>query len=511
MLALTSHIQVIKLSIVKYICTMRRFTVEFMFFSALATLVGCKKTDNQYAIKSAPTFSEAEHYPAGDATVSYLPRASFELPAANLPQALKSEFYAGKALANQPWVKAPTITTARDGLGPIYNARTCLACHINGGKGLVPESTDQPLFSAFVRVSLPGEGEKEQGALFLTQYGDQLQTQSVALAHQLQKNWPDKIKNDVAPEAYVYLKWKTKNFIYPDGDSVTLRWPELDIRHLAYGSLPEETLTSLRVAPAIMGAGLIELIPQSSINALADADDKNGDGISGRVNKVWDAVTQSTQSGRFGLKANRPNMDMVVAGAFANDIGVTNPLFPGQPCTKMQASCLNQPSGDDAEGVELPQHLLNLVINFNRNVGVPARRKIHGEAGIRGREIFYQIGCSLCHQPSFKTAKSDVYPHLSEQTIWPYSDFLLHDMGKDLADGRPDFGASGSEWRTPPLWGVGLSQEVNGSNALLHDGRAKTVEEAILWHGGEAEQSKTLFVGLTKTDRDALIRFVNSL
>lgn len=226
---------------------------------------------------------------------------------------------------------------------------------------------------------------------------------------------------------------------------------------------------------------------------------------------VWDVETNTTQPGRFGLKANKPTLAMTVAGAFANDLGISNPLFKSQPCSAMQKYCLDAPTGNDQNGHELTSQQLNSVINFNRNLAPLKARNLDKDTVRAGRNLFYQTGCHSCHNPSFKTGDSEQFPHLAKQTIWPYTDLLVHDMGIELSDNRPDFLASGQEWRTPPLWGIGLQSKVNGSTALLHDGRANTIEEAVLWHGGEAEQSKLSFMQLEKNQRDLLILFVNSI
>ncbi len=469
-------------------------------------LVGCSS--------DIPSVTKEENYPGGNTTASYGSQPSFQLAAANMPKELKADFHAGKALANQPWVKAPTITTARDGLGPIYNARTCLMCHIKGGKGFIPDNSNIALSGTLVRLSLPEtknqKANKTAGVIPHPIYGDQIQSQSVSLAHQLRSSQPH-LKHDINPEAYVHVNWKKHTFTYPDNHQITLRKPELDFRYLGYGPIEKQTLISLRVAPAIHGMGLLELVKQKDIDALSDVKDANQDGVSGRVNQVWDIEKQSMQPGRFGLKANKPSLAMTVAGAFTNDMGITNPLFPNEPCTPTQQACKKAINGNDKSGVELPQKLLDMVIDFNRNIAPVKRRKPEHPTTLRGRDRFYQVGCHNCHNPNFVTGNSQSFPHLGGQNIWPYTDLLLHDMGKELADNRPDFEASGSEWRTPPLWGIGLSQKVNGSDALLHDGRAQTVEEAILWHGGEAQQSKHNFINLDKSNRNALVRFVNSL
>tara|TARA_B110000046_G_scaffold169513_1_gene188679 strand:- start:2693 stop:4207 length:1515 start_codon:yes stop_codon:yes gene_type:complete len=502
--------------------------IIFLLFSSFFLLSACDKYSDSklaegYSSLSAPKLINAENKPGGDTTVSIKPFVSFQLPAANLDNNLRPTFHAGKALANQPWVKAPTITTARDGLGPIYNARTCLSCHIKGGKGFIPADNKTPLTSTLVRLSLlpsfstltkeeQATAIKKSGNIDHPVYGDQIQSQSISLAHQLRHSQkPGRIKHDVAPEAYIHINWIEKTFIYPDQHQVTLRAPELNFQYLGYGSLDKGTVFSLRVAPMIHGMGLISLISEHDILALSDEQDENQDGISGRPNYVWDVEKQTTAMGRFGLKANKPTLDMIVAGAFANDLGINNPLAPNQPCTALQASCSNIANGNDENGFELPADLLQLVVNFNRDLAPVQRRNSHDKNVLAGRELFYQVGCNQCHNPRFTTQKSSVSAHLSEQIIWPYSDFLLHDMGPDLADGRADFLASGNEWRTPPLWGVGLLSQVNGMATLLHDGRARTVEEAILWHGGEAELAKNRFIVLEKQDRERLIAFVNSL
>lgn len=458
--------------------------------------------------------SESKRLPGGSGSVRFQPFASFELPAANLPEHKRPQFHAGKALANQPWIKAPTGTDARDGLGPVYNARTCLACHVNGGRGRVPDTSDEPIFAAIVRVSVPGEADPAIGSKPDVVYGEQFQGQSVALSHQLRGRITPKdpaTNPEAPPEARIFIDWDEHIFTYADGETVTLRSPNTRIDELGYGSLTDNMLLSLRAAPAIAGMGLLEAIDQADINALSDEHDRDGDGISGRVNLVWDFEREKVVPGRFGWKANRANLRITTAGAFQGDVGITNPVFPDQPCTEEQPRCQRTPSGNNAQGFELPEHLLELTVGFVRNIGVPEGRPPTKQA-VQGQSIFHEAGCAACHHPSFKTApQSSDLAHLGEQIIWPYTDLLLHDMGAELADGRPDYRANGREWRTPPLWGIGLSARVNGINTLLHDGRARSVEEAILWHGGEGEAARTEFVTLSKEERQALIAFVESL
>ncbi len=498
---------------------------------AVSCLLGCEQTKSNSgftANRLIPPLSKQENYPGGKTTLTSSGKFSFIQPLSGLSEKRKVNFYAGKALAGQPWIKAPTITKSRDGLGPLYNARTCLACHKNGGRGSIPRDSSQVLFSTLVRLSLPNKRvsvgefnftkkEKILGVIPEPNYGDQIQTQSIALAHQL-RHLPQ-VKNfkvsEVAAEAYPVVEWEKIQFKYADDTAVELSKPQIRFENLAYGELHSETLTSLRVAPPLLGVGLLEAIDSASIERLADPDDNNQDGISGRVNQVWDFVNNQRAPGRFGLKANRPNLYNLIAAAFANDIGITNHLFPDQPCTKKQVKCQQSLHGSEfldeqSIAVELSDSLLQLSVDFISQLAVPARRHTRQQAVITGRKYFYQVGCQLCHQPSYVTSKS-IYSNLENQTIWPYTDLLLHDMGAGLADGRPDYQASGNEWRTPPLWGVGLAKQVNGHQNYLHDGRARTIEEAILWHGGEASAIQRRFTRLKEIQREKLIAFVNSL
>lgn len=460
----------------------------------------------------APAVDRSERLPGGATSIEIAAGASFSLPAANLSPPQKAEFYAGRALAHQPWVRGPTTTDARDGLGPLYNARTCLACHVNGGRGRLPERDDAMLLQGVLLLGT-GEHDARLGARPDPVYGPQLQTQSISLAHQLRHVRgieQASLSQTIPPEAHPTLRFDEHEFTYPDGTSLTLRRPRVVLKRLAYGPLADETRISLRVAPPIHGAGLLEAIPQAAIEANADPDDRDGDGISGRVNRVWDFEHQRAAPGRFGWKASRPSLKVQVAAALASDMGITSALFHEQPCTAAQAGCLRGPHGVDEDGVEISDALLESLVQFNRGIAVPVRRKEDHPMVRQGRALFYAARCNDCHVPTATTSAKAAAP-LANQTLWPYTDLLLHDMGPALADDRPDYDASGSEWRTPPLWGVGLSRAVNGARGLLHDGRARTVEEAILWHGGEGTQSREAFTRLTIDERKALVAFVKSL
>ena len=274
-------------------------------------------------------------------------------------------------------------------------------------------------------------------------------------------------------------------------------------------------MLSPRVAPPMIGLGLLEAVPAEQILAWADPDDAKKDGISGRPNWVWSREQQDAMLGRFGWKAGVGSIAQQAAEAAAIDIGLSTTMmpYPSGDCTAKQKDCLDAPNGNSPkhQNVELGDELFKLVVFYSQNLAVPARRKPNDPEVLKGKELFYRIGCVSCHKPKFVTGEVPGQPHLSHQLIWPYTDLLLHDMGEGLADNRPEGVATGREWRTSPLWGIGLTEIVNGHTLFLHDGRARSVTEAILWHGGEAKAVRDAFANLSKEDRERLIAFVNSL
>jgi CxxC motif-containing protein (DUF1111 family) len=298
---------------------------------------------------------------------------------------------------------------------------------------------------------------------------------------------------------------------YPDGTRVELRRPELRLEKLGYGPLPAAARLSLRNAPPLHGMGLLDALPGADLLARADPEDADGDGISGRPNRVWDPVRERYGPGRFGWKASEASLRSQIAAALRNDMGLSNPVRPEQPCTAEQIDCLRTPHGEGDDGFEVPDALLGLIEGYQASIGVPPRRRADAPEVVRGRGLFREVGCAGCHVPRWTTGEVPERPWLSNQVIWPYTDLLLHDMGPRLADGRADFDASGREWRTPPLWGLGWAAELHRRGGFLHDGRARTAEEAVLWHGGEAEASRARFEALDADDRAALLAFLESL
>jgi CxxC motif-containing protein (DUF1111 family) len=287
-----------------------------------------------------------------------------------------------------------------------------------------------------------------------------------------------------------------------------LRKPSISIVDLNYVPMHPETLFSARIAPAMIGLGLLETIDESTIMEFADPDDADGDGISGRANRVYNIEIEQYQLGRFGWKAGQPTLMQQNAAAFNSDIGLTSRLFPDENCSENQTLCADMPNGGDHE---VSDNILNFVEFYSQHLAVPARRNVNDPQVINGEALFHDIGCARCHRTNIITATNTDLPELSEQHIDPYTDLLLHDMGSELADNRPEATANGREWRTAPLWGIGYSKEVHAESNFLHDGRARTPFEAVLWHGGEAEASRQRVMQFSRLERDALIAFLNSL
>ena len=461
-----------------------RVTIAVSCFVAAAGLA-CGEPD-----ELAP--EPGEELAGGDTTVFEAGARAFSLSARNLDVAHESGFFVGNSFFNKNWVVAPASTTARDGLGPTFNARSCSGCHFKDGRGRPPLSADEPMLSMLVRLSIPGEDE-HGGPLPEPGYGGQLQ--------------PDAIPG-VPVEGRATVTWTELPGTYADGEPYSLRQPSLNFTELAYGPMADEVLTSARVAPQMIGLGLLEAVPEATILALADDDDDDGDGISGRPNWVWDPVGEVEALGRFGWKANQPGLVQQNAGAFLGDLGITSSVHASENCPGPQVECAAATTGGSPE---LDPELLDAITTYSRLLAVPARREVDEPEVLAGRELFRAIGCADCHVPRLVTGALPGFPELSDQVIWPYTDLLVHDMGEGLADGRPDFEADGREWRTPPLWGVGLFEVVNGHALYLHDGRARGLAEAVLWHGGEAEAARDRFVELDAADRSALLRFLESL
>ncbi|EYD77911.1 putative thiol oxidoreductase [Rubellimicrobium mesophilum DSM 19309] len=446
-----------------------------------------------------------EDMPAGAATVRARPGTdAFSQPSGNMDFEREMDFKLGNALFTRDWVSAPSSTTAADGLGPLFNSRSCQACHVRDGRGHTLQGPDDTALSVFLRVSVPDPGGETHGiAGFVPTapdpvYGGQLQ---------------DKALPGQRPEARFHVTWEEVEVPLAGGEVAHLRRPTYEAADLAHGPLAPEAMLSPRVAPQMIGLGLLESVPEADILAHADEDDADGDGISGRPNVVWSDEFGQPMLGRFGHKAGTATIREQSAAAFSGDMGLSTSLFPNGfgECTAAEADCRAAPVGAEPGSPEVDDASLDLVAFYARNLGVPGRRGADDAEVLRGKRLFFDIGCQSCHRPSFVTHRLDGQPEQSFQLIWPYTDLLLHDMGEGLADHRPEGRATGTEWRTAPLWGIGLTEQVTGVGSYLHDGRARTLLEAILWHGGEAQSRRDAVAALDPADRAALIRFLESL
>lgn len=425
----------------------------------------------------------------GDTTAFTDGKSAFELSARNLDTPLRRAFEVGDSFFEQNWVTAPASTKARDGLGPTMNALSCSSCHSHDGRARPPENAEDPVRGLLLRLSIPGP----DGPVAEPVYGDQLQDRSIL---------------GVPPEGRIGIIYTDISGNYPDGTEYSLRRPTYGIEDPAFGLVHPEVMISPRIAPSTIGMGLLEAIPGEDMLALADPDDANNDGISGRANYVWDIRNDKLSLGRFGWKANQPTVEQQAAGAFLGDIGITSSLLPDQNCPQAQSACAQAPNGGEPE---LTEARLEKVTIYTQTLAVPAMRNTEDDEVKQGARLFVQSQCSACHTPRHETGNTHPLEPLRGQVIYPYTDLLLHDMGEGLADHRPDGLASGTEWRTPPLWGIGLVEVVNGHTFFLHDGRARSLEEAILWHDGEAKESRDNFMGLTLEERNALLKFLGSL
>ncbi|MEI2299977.1 di-heme oxidoreductase family protein [Ensifer sp. MJa1] len=461
--------------------------------------------------RPATDFTSAETFEAmsGGATTSIAPvnANSFEHISANLASEDEERFRLGDAFFEKLWVSSPSSTQASDGLGPLYNARACQSCHPRDGRGRPPEGAVDTTSMLF-RLARPALNDAER---------QRVETQQVL-------NFPDpaygaQLQDSAVPglvaEGRLTITYTEEPFTFPDGETASLRQPSYSVADLAYGPLDPATTLSPRVAQPMLGLGLIEAIHEADVLALADPDDSDGDGISGRAGLTRDAKTGALMLGRFGWKAQNATVRQQSADALATDIGISSPDAdrPHGDCTPTQAKCFKMATGvqERLGATEAPDPVLELLAFYSENLAVPARRKASFAETLGGKKVFYDLGCASCHRPKFVTRRDAANKAQSFQLIWPYSDFLLHDMGDGLADGQQVGVASGREWRTPPLWGIGLTKTVSGHTFLLHDGRARNFTEAILWHGGEGQKARDAFVGLATADRRNLLAFLESL
>ncbi len=458
----------------------------------LAVCCGCPTGRAQPSIRVGPLAPWNQS--GGATTVSQSGQNAFSLPVANAALQDRRHHVVGNSFFNRQWVASPASPSSRDGLGPHFLARSCSACHRRDGRGVIPDKGVNPV-ALVTRISVRMQADSSWKFRPDPFYGAQITTRAVP-GHR--------------SEAEIRWRIQTKSWDFPDGTQQTLKW-RLFVVVPTSGNPPvaPSTVTSFRNAPPVFGLGLLQAIPEAAIRAQADPDDENGDGISGRVNEVWDDEQQSLALGRFGWKANQPNLRQQTARAFLDDMGLTSQLYSSEPITPQQAA--QNPAWHASPEPEVESEILDRVERYLQTLAPPAHRFPSEAAFLQGKALFSQLGCAACHTPTWRTGHDTMSPALAAQEIHPYTDLLLHDMGEALADGRPDGLASGAEWRTPPLWGIGLTRAVSGGESYLHDGRAGSLEAAILWHGGEGAPARDAYQTLEASERRRLIQFLESL
>lgn len=402
-------------------------------------------------------------------------------------------FILGRSFFNIPWVKAPSITTARDGLGPLFNANSCISCHPNNGRGNLLNKDGNISRALLARLSIKSDDSLEhkeilkiKGFVPESVYGEQL-----AINGSL----------NVPFEGNIKIDFENIEVKFPDGELVVLQKPKYSLENLNYGELHKDSIVSYRLSQTLNGMALIDLIADEEILKNQDVDDLDNDGISGKANFVYSPISQKYELGRYTHKASVTKLKEQVAFAASNDIGLTTTIKPNKKCTSFQKECLEAPKGVD--NIDLPDFRLDAITYYLANLKTYSANKNTKEYK-EGFAIFEAIKCSKCHISSFQTKLGF--------EISPFSDFLLHDMGEGLSDGRVEFKAKENEWRTAPLWGISLHEKINKQKPnLLHDGRARDFQEAILWHGGEAKLSREAYMNLNKEDREKLIKFLEEL
>lgn len=461
--------------------------IKILSVITLLSLIGCQ-SDDDYTNLSLET---GEELLGGSTTVFNATEEAFGFSASQLTFEEQSSFGIGNSFFRQSWVSSPASTTARDGLGPFFNAVSCASCHFKDGRGRPPGFDGETARGMLLRLSTDGFAS-DGSSLPDPIYGHQLQDN--AILGQTVKGGFTISYEDVVET-------------FDDGTKVILKKPSYTITDLGYGNIAAGVKISPRLANQIIGLGLLEALDESTILNLADPNDLDGDGISGRPNYVYDVASNKTVMGRFGWKANQPNVRQQVAAAFSGDMGITSFLFPNENC----------PPGIDCDAIpnggtpEISDSNLDKVGLYASTLAVPARRNISDQNVLKGKKTFETIGCASCHIPKLQTGNTHPIKALRNQTIRPFTDLLLHDMGSGLADNASDFLATGTEWRTPALWGIGLLNTVNKFTFLMHDGRARNIEEAILWHGGEGQMAKSNYKKLTLQERKDLLQFMNTL
>ena len=440
-------------------------------------------------------FTKAERSEAltgGAGTVDKIGKNSYSHHFTTLTFEDRQNFLIGNGLFRKLWVAAPSSTISSDGLGPIYNARACQSCHIKDGRGHLPE-TEKPL-SLVIKVGK----YQDLNLLPSNKYGKQFQFFAIP-------GMSSEVNGSIIKNKFITKLHKNYE--------LASRSINFNIDSLAFGEIKKNNSLSLRISPQVYGVGLLEAIEESDILMKADINDLDNDGISGIARMVKNELGQSVV-GRFGVRASTPNLTVQSGVAFMHDMGLSNGIGknPFGDCTKEQEKCFKFLTGINvSDNVEVTNEMLEKVVFYLSSLSPPKRRNVNNKDILKGKEIFYKSNCTSCHTPKYVTSKNAKFDFLKFQLIWPYTDLLLHDMGDHLADKNLNGEVTNREWKTPPLWGIGLAKTVNPRATFLHDGRANNILEAILLHGGEAENSIEFLLRNYKDELSKLVKFVESL
>ena len=467
------------------------------------------------------SFDPQEIKQGGDTGISITSSESYSKPSSNITASRKGSFFIGNAFFRQPWVIAPASTDSRDGLGALFNVAACQSCHVKDGRGHAPLTSEDDADSLLIRLAMPATTNKQRQQLQNSliekvvhpMYGGQLQDRGI---------------QGVPAEARIAVEWRDKPVTFADGHVETLRAPTFNLTNPGYGPFDDELMVSPRIALPMIGLGLLEQIPDADIKKQAIKANNADSDIKGKFNWVMDPQTGKVALGRFGWKAGQTKLLTQNQSAFNEDMGLTSNIRPNESCMPTQTACLNATTGADEQGngkppVEVNDEVAKFVEFYTRNLAVPHRRNADDKIVLAGKKRFYDMGCQSCHTPRYQLPKTDD-DHIEQhgQVIYPYTDLLLHDMGDELADRtiagklpskglQVEFLANSYEWRTPALWGIGLAQTVDPQATFLHDGRARTLMEAVLWHGGEAMKQQQKVLKLDKQGRAELNAFLMSL
>lgn len=480
-------------------------------------------------MKQLVTFDPQEIKQGGDTGISIISSESYSMPSSNLTASRKGDFFVGNAFFKQPWVVAPASTDSRDGLGALFNVAACQSCHVKDGRGHAPMTANDDADSLLIRLAMPATTDEQRQQLQHSliekvvhpNYGGQLQDRGI---------------QGVPAEARIKIQWTDKPVTFADGHVETLRAPTFHLTNPGYGAFDETMMVSPRIALPMIGLGLLDQIPDADIKKQAvinrkaahKKSDNSGNLIRGKFNVAMDPQTGKVGLGRFGWKAGQTKLLTQNQSAFNEDMGLTSSIRPHESCMPTQTACLKATTGADEQGngnpaVEVSDDVAKFVEFYTRNLAVPHRRNADDKQVLAGKQRFYDMGCQSCHTPRYQLPKTkDNHLEQHGQIIYPYTDLLLHDMGDDLADrtiagklppkdAQVEFLANSYEWRTPALWGIGLAQTVDPQATFLHDGRARTLMEAVLWHGGEAARQRDQVLKLDKQGRAELNAFLKSL